>query len=98
VDLTGIDDTMTETTRIGLTDTSADADAVQIRGLRQFSMRKKLRIVCSLTDTTRRNARRAIAATRPDLSGLEQQLMFVDVHYGADMARLLRQRYTNPEQ
>ena len=69
-----------------LTDTSAEAERIQIELLRQATAARRARLVFSLSDAVRRLARRGIRRSRPHLSARECDLLFV----GADLAARLR--------
>ena len=67
-------------------DTSAQADAVQVRLLRDASPGRRFRMVSMLSDTTRHLSRRAIDKAHPDCSEREKDIFFVRVHYGRTLA------------
>ena len=70
-------------------DTSREADAVQVRLLRQATPERPERLALMLSDTTRHMARRAIDRAAPALSERARDLLFVRVHYGPELARNL---------
>ena len=72
-------------------DTTADAERVQIALLRAAPVSRRLRVAFSLTARSITAARRAIARAEPGLSDIERDLRFVAVHYGAELARELRE-------
>ena len=72
------------------TDTHPDVEKVFIDGLRQMSAAERVSRVLRLTQAVREMARAGIAKARPDLSPREQQLLFVEVHYGREWAERLR--------
>jgi hypothetical protein len=71
-------------------DTEADAEEVQLRLLRAAPPGRRLQIAFRLSATVIGAARRAIARARPQATKRELDLRFVEVHYGADLARALR--------
>ena len=71
-------------------DTQLDADRVQVELLRAAPVAKRLRLALSVTATVVAAARRGIALANPHASRRELDLTFVEVHYGADLARDLR--------
>ena len=48
-------------------------------------------IASALTNHAIEGARAGIARAHPDMSALEQQVIFVEVHYGAELAGRLRE-------
>lgn len=78
---------MNKSVNIGmLTDTTPDAAAVQIDLFRQATPARRLESALRMSAATRKLARRGIARAHPDWSPRECDLMFVRVHYGADLA------------
>jgi hypothetical protein len=71
-------------------DTTADAERVQIGLLQAASVPRRLHLALSLTATVIGAARRALERTHPDLSARELDLLFVNVHYGRDLADAVR--------
>ena len=74
-----------------LTDTHPEAEAKQIELLRKSTTSERFSLVCSLTKTALFHAKRAIARANPELSQRERDLLFVEVHYGKDLAAGLRE-------
>lgn len=70
-------------------DTTVDAEHVQVALLQAASVPRRLHLALSLT-TVIGAARRALGRTHPDLSARELDLLFVNVHYGSDLADALR--------
>jgi hypothetical protein len=68
-------------------DTTADAERVQVELLRAASVGRRLQIAWSLSAHAIAAARRAIARANPAADSLDQQLRFLAVHYGEDLAR-----------
>jgi hypothetical protein len=71
-------------------DTSPEAEKVQIELLRQATNAQRLAMALSLTDLAIRLARRAIARANPGLSQQELDLIYLDVHYGRELADRVR--------
>jgi len=71
-------------------DTTAEAERAQIELLRATSVSGRIRCAVALSTTVTALARRSIARARPQASGRERDLLFVDVHYGSDLAAALR--------
>jgi hypothetical protein len=72
-------------------DTSPEAEAVQLELLRNSTVARRYALLASLTDTTRKLARRAIARANPELDEQEVALLFVEYHYGRELAEKVRQ-------
>jgi hypothetical protein len=71
-------------------DTDADAERVQVDLLRAASVGRRLHLALSLSATVIGAARRALARLQPGGSPRDADLMFVELHYGADAAAGLR--------
>ena len=67
-------------------DTTRDADEVQLRLLRAASPVRRCQLAFALSDTTRHLARRGIDRRYPNLSERERDLVFLRVHYGTEIA------------
>jgi len=74
-----------------LSDTSPEAEKVQIELLRKASNAQRLGLALSLTDLAIDLAKRAIARANPGLSQRELDLKFVEIHYGKDLAQRVRE-------
>ncbi len=74
-----------------LSDTSPEAEKVQIELLRRATNAERLALALSMTDLTVRLARRAIARANPGLSQHELDLKFVEIHYGKELAERVRE-------
>jgi hypothetical protein len=72
------------------TDTTADAERVQVELLRRAPVARRLRVALQLSATVAAAARRALARARPQASRRELDLWFVELHYGAELADGLR--------
>ena len=72
------------------TDTTPEAEAVQIELLRQASPARRFAVTCSLSAQVVALARRAIARVQPDLNTQELDMLFVEYKYGRELAEHLR--------
>ncbi|MEQ9406370.1 MAG: hypothetical protein RIK87_01540 [Fuerstiella sp.] len=68
------------------TDTSADAEAVQLELLRQMTPQERLQKACDLSTQLRKMAFDAIRRRHPDYSEDEVRLKFIEVTYGKQLA------------
>lgn len=73
-----------------LSDTSPEAERVQIELLRRASTAQRVARCRSLSTMTMELARRAIRRQHPDWDDREVQLHFVALHYGEDLASRVR--------
>ncbi len=73
-----------------LSDTSAEAERVQIELLRQATVTQRLNMALEMSDFAFGLALRAIARADAALSGDAVKLRFVELHYGADLAKAIR--------
>ncbi|MFL5732227.1 MAG: hypothetical protein ACJ78Q_03420 [Chloroflexia bacterium] len=71
-------------------DTHPDAERVQIELLRRMTVAQRAELMRSLTRTTIQLARRAIRQAHPEASEEEVDLIFIEVHYGRDLADRVR--------
>ena len=71
-------------------DTDAEAERVQIDLLRRAGPARRARLALSLSATVIGLARRAIRRSVPGASEEEVGLLFVDRHYGHDLASEVR--------
>ena len=78
-------------------DTSPDAEAVEIELLRRATVAERFARVRDLTRVAIHHARRAITGTHPGCGQREIDLIFVETHYGKDLAEKLR-RYPKGRQ
>jgi hypothetical protein len=76
-------------------DTTCSAEQVLIALQRKKSVSQKLEQVRSLSATVMGLSRRAIARARKPANEIEANLLFVELHYGAELAgRLKRYLHT----
>ncbi|MFH1991132.1 MAG: hypothetical protein ABIK98_01825 [Pseudomonadota bacterium] len=76
-------------------DTHPDAEKVLISLFRQASTAKKFYHVRSLSQTTIRLSRRAIARTNKHLNEKQINLLFIAHHYGKDLAENVKKYLDN---
>ncbi len=69
-----------------LTDTQPEAEAMLNELWRKKTPAERFARVCELTEMTRRNAKRAIELSHPDWTAEQRTQLFVEVHYGKDLA------------
>jgi hypothetical protein len=72
------------------TDTHPSAADVQLRLLREASPARRFALTCSLSSTVLRLARQGLRKRHPELTDEELGLLFVEVHYGKDLAERVR--------
>ena len=72
-------------------DTHPLAGETQTELLRQASPAQRLAVARSLSRTVIGLSRRAMARANPSLSPVELDLLFVEIHYGREIARSLAQ-------
>ena len=73
-----------------LSDTSPQAERVQIELLRRATVAERLARMRSLTAMTINMSRQAIALANPDLSTQQLELKCVELYYGKELARDLQ--------
>ena len=73
-----------------VSDTSPEAERVQIELLRRATVQQRLALAFSLSDTVLHLARRAIRRRMPEASEEEVRLKFVAIHYGEELAERVR--------
>jgi len=73
-----------------LSDTSAEAAALQLEVLRRAGAHGRAALALSLSRTVCALSRRAIARANPGISDDELLVRFVAAHYGAELAESLR--------
>ncbi len=71
-------------------DTSPEAERVQIELLRRATAAEKIAQMRSMTAMAVKLSRRAIARANPKLSSREVDLKWVELHYGKELGRDLR--------
>ncbi len=73
-----------------LSDTPPEAERVQLELLRSASVAQRAALTRSLSATAIQLSKRAIARANPDLSAWDLDLLFVEYHYGAELAERMR--------
>ncbi len=73
-----------------LSDTSPEAEKVQIELLRKLTVAERFAKVRALTARTVRLSKRAIARANPNLSPEELKVRFIELHYGKELAQRVR--------
>ncbi len=73
-------------------DTSPEAEAILIAGVRAFTPTRRLQIMNRLTGSARRLAWRQFRARHTDLSEQEARLRWAELIYGADVVAPVRAR------
>lgn len=68
------------------TDTSPEAQAVQLEYVRNMSPQQRLRKSCALSGQVRKMAIEAIRRRHPGLDGRELQLRLIELVYGKQLA------------
>ncbi|MFL5694565.1 MAG: hypothetical protein ACJ795_22450 [Ktedonobacteraceae bacterium] len=71
-------------------DTSPEAERVQIELLRKASPAERFSLVMSLSQSFIQASRQTIRELHPELSQVELDLLFVELHYGKDLADRVR--------
>jgi hypothetical protein len=78
------------TTLTCVTDTSAEAVAVQLECLRQMPARERLRRACAWSGQIRRMALDAIRRRHPEYAESEVRQKFIELNYGRELADEVR--------
>ena len=73
-----------------LTDTNPEAERVLISLLRKLNTTQKLEQVQSFSSSIIKLSKRAISKANPDLNEDEKNILFVEYHYGVELANRLR--------
>ncbi len=69
------------------TDTHINAESVLISLLREQNTAKKFSIIRSLSQSTIQLSKRAIARANKGINEEQVNLIFIDLHYGKDLAQ-----------
>jgi hypothetical protein len=72
------------------TDTSVEAEAIQLELLRRMSPADRIAKMCNLSASLRRMAFDAIRSLYPDLDESEVRLKFIESTYGKELAAEVR--------
>jgi hypothetical protein len=73
-------------------DTHPDAAEVLLGLIRSSTVAQRLHRMNSMSATVIGLSRRAIRRADPNLTGREADLRFIELHYGTDLARKVRER------
>ncbi|MFN7629559.1 MAG: hypothetical protein ACK5PZ_22255 [Pirellula sp.] len=76
------------------TDTTAEAEKVQLALLRQMSGQDRVRQTCVLSNHLRKMAFDAIRRRYPEMTESETKLMFIEQIYGKPLADAIRSQAT----
>jgi len=71
-------------------DTHPEIERIQLSLIRKMSVSEKFSQVCTLFSTVMQLSRRAIARAHKNLSKKEIDLLFIEYHYGKDLASRVR--------
>jgi len=74
-----------------LSDTHPDAERVQIELIRKASIAERIAAMRSLTRMVTQLSRQAIADANPQAGPREVDLIWVELHYGPELARKVRE-------
>ncbi|NWG29280.1 MAG: hypothetical protein HXY48_12195 [Ignavibacteriaceae bacterium] len=72
------------------TDTNPEVERVLVSLLRKLTIKEKLNRTLQFSSSIINLSKRAIARANPELSEDEKKLLFVEYHYGAELANKLR--------
>jgi len=76
--------------RTSVTDTAAEASAIQLECVRRMLPLDRLRAGCRMSQRGRRLALEAIRRRHPEADDLEVRLRAIELAYGADLAADVR--------
>jgi hypothetical protein len=71
-------------------DTNPEVERILISLIRTLSMEEKLNRTLNFSSSIINLSKRAIARANPELSEEERSLLFVEYHYGVELANKLR--------
>lgn len=74
-----------------LTDTHPEAEAVLISLWQKKTPAERFARLCELSAMTRENAKRAIQQANPEATESERTVRFIELHYGCELAREVRE-------
>ncbi|MDY7107907.1 MAG: hypothetical protein SYC29_04645 [Planctomycetota bacterium] len=69
-----------------MNDTHPEAERIWIELLRRAGPEKRLQLATRLSRQARWRSMQAIARAHPELSELDRKLLYMRIHYGADLA------------
>ena len=76
-----------------MNDTDPEMERMQIKLLREAGPKRRLAMATSLTSQTWKMAHNALAKSRPELSDIQRQILFVKIHYGSELAKQLHKHF-----
>jgi hypothetical protein len=76
----------------GLSDTTQEAGGLHLQLLREAVPARRARLALSLSATIIKLAHAGIRRRSPSISPIDEGLQFVEIHYGAELARAVRDR------
>ena len=71
-------------------DTNPEVERVLISLIRKLSTEEKLKQVMQFSSSIINLSKRAISRANPDLNEVEKKILFVEYHYGAELAKKIR--------
>lgn len=77
-------------------DTHPDAEAFQLKLLREATLARRFHLVRSLSQNVIELSRRAIRRQRPDLDEMGVAIEWVELHYGTELAGRVRDYVNRP--
>lgn len=80
------------------TDTSAEAEAIQLELLRRMTPAERITKMCNLSASLRRMAFDAIRRKYPEIDEAEVRLTFIESTYGEELAAEVRKDLKKREQ
>ncbi|HXT58346.1 MAG TPA: hypothetical protein VN699_06920 [Pirellulales bacterium] len=72
-------------------DTSREAEQIQRELLREKSPAERLMLAARLSDEVSQASKRAIARVHPEFTPRQVEHMFIELHYGRELADAVRQ-------
>ncbi len=70
-----------------MTDTSKEAERVQIELLQKAGFQRRLELTCLLSQNAKKMAMDGIARANPTWTKRQIEIKFIEVHYGKDLAQ-----------
>ena len=74
-----------------ITDTAAEMDFILIENARKMTVSERLTQMRRLSSLTAQMSKRAIARANPQFTNAEVDVMFVELHYGRELATHYRE-------
>ncbi|MFO0943310.1 MAG: hypothetical protein U0930_21455 [Pirellulales bacterium] len=73
------------------TDTSEQAELLQLELFRRLTPTKRIQKVCRLSASLRQMAMDSIRRQHPEMSDCQRQLKFIEITYGTELAQAVEQ-------